>query len=88
MLGVEMKGKTETSADSERILIVLDGERWWIRHIYLIEHQLDFNRKLYHSDRTLAGPFDSIEEAVAAAKEMLPAAQSLSGPPSASFEIA
>ena len=68
-----MKGKTKTSADSERILIVLDGERWWIRHIYLIEQQLDFNRKLYHSDRTLAGPFDSMEEAVAAAKEMLPA---------------
>ena len=63
--------KTEPSADRERILIVFDGERWWIRHIYLIEHKLDFNRKLYHSDRSLGGPFGSVEEAVAAAKEML-----------------
>jgi len=57
--------------DPERILIVLDGQRWWIRHICLIEHKLDFNRMLYHSDRNLGGPFDSVEEAVAAAKEML-----------------
>jgi hypothetical protein len=66
-----MKSKTELSADPERILIVFDGQSWWIRHIYLIEHKLDFNRKLYHSDRSLGGPFCSVEEAVAEAKEML-----------------
>ena len=65
-----MKTKTEPSADPERILIVFDGKRWWIRHIYLIEHKLDFNRMVYHSDRSLGGPFGSVEEAVAGAKEM------------------
>ena len=70
-----MKNKTEPSADPERILIVLDGQRWWIRNICLIEHKLDFNRKLYHSDRSLGGPFGSVEEAVAAAKEMLQGAR-------------
>ena len=65
-----MKTKNEPSADPERILIVFDGQKWWIRHIYLIEHKLDFNRMVYHSDRSLGGPFGSVEEAVAGAKEM------------------
>ena len=68
---VEMKTKTEPSADPERILIIFDGQRWWIRHVYLIEHKLDFNRMVYHCDRSLGGPFGSVEEAVAPAKEML-----------------
>jgi hypothetical protein len=71
MLGVEMKSETDPSASPERILVVFDGQKWWIRHIYLIEHKLDFNRMVYHSDRSLGGPFGSVEEAVAAAKEML-----------------
>jgi len=66
-----MKSQTEPSADPERILIVLDGQMWWIRHIYLIEHKLDFNRMVYHSDRSLGSPFGSVKEAVAAANEML-----------------
>jgi hypothetical protein len=71
MLEVEMKSKTDPSASPERILIVFEGQKWWIRHIYLIEHKLDFNRMVYHSDRSLGGPFGSVEEAVAAAKEMI-----------------
>ena len=66
-----MKSKTDPSAGPERILIVFEGQKWWIRHIYLIEHELDFNRMVYHSDWSLGGPFGSVEEAVAAAKEML-----------------
>ena len=66
-----MKSKTEPAADPERILIVYEGERWCIRHIYLIEHKLDLNRKLYHSDRSLGGPFGSINEAIEMAKEIL-----------------
>jgi len=71
MLGVEMKTDTDAMANPERILIVFDGQRWCIRHICLIEHKLDFNRMIYHSDRSLGGPFGSMEEAVAAAKQML-----------------
>lgn len=66
-----MKSETDPSASPERILIVFDGHKWWIRQICLIEHKLDFNRMVYHSDRSLAGPFGSVEEAAAAAKEML-----------------
>jgi len=65
-----MKIKIEPSADPERILIVLDGQWWCIRHIYLIEHKLDLDRMVYRSDRSLGGPFGSVEEAVAGAKEM------------------
>ena len=72
-----MRARTEPSADAERILIVFDGQRWWIRHLFLIEHKLDFNRKLYHSDRSLGGPFASVEEAVAAAKEIIHGVQAL-----------
>jgi hypothetical protein len=75
MLEVAMKSQIEPSAGPEQILIVFDGQRWWIRHIYLIEHKLDFNRMVYHSDRSLGGPFGSVEEAVAAAKEMRYGAQ-------------
>jgi len=66
-----MKGNADPSAGPERILIVFDGQRWWIRHIHLIEHKLDFNRMVYHSDRSLGGPFNSVEESVASANEML-----------------
>jgi hypothetical protein len=66
-----MKTKNQPSAEPERILIVFDGQKWCIRHIYIIEHKLDFNRMVYHSDRSMGGPFGSVEEAVAAAKEML-----------------
>ena len=66
-----MKSNTKAMANPEHILIVFDGEEWFLRRIYLVEHKLDFNRKLYHSDRSLGGPFGSVEEAVAAAKEML-----------------
>jgi len=66
-----MKSNTDPSVGPERILIVFDGQKWCIRHIYIIEHKLDFNRMVYHSDRSLGGPFESVDEAVAAAKEML-----------------
>jgi hypothetical protein len=66
-----MKSNTDPSVGPERILIVFDGQKWCVRHVYIIEHKLDFNRTLYHSDRSLGGPFGSVEEAVAAAKKML-----------------
>ena len=57
--------------EREQILIVREGEKWFIRHIYFIEHKLDFNRNVYHCDRNLGGPFVSVEDAVSAAKQIL-----------------
>ena len=64
-------GQTDPQHELGRILIVLDGEKWFIRHVYFIEHKLDFNRKLYHCDGNLGGPFACIEDAVKAATEIL-----------------
>ena len=66
-----MKSKLEPSTDPKGILIVFDGQRWYIQHLFLIEHKLDFNRKLYHTDRNLGGPFGSVEETVEAAQQIL-----------------
>lgn len=63
--------KTDFHESPERILVVMEGEEWFVRRVYLIEHKLDLNRKLYHCDRNLGGPFGSMEDAVKAAKEIL-----------------
>jgi len=67
--------QTDFRESTEQILIVIEGEDWFIRHVYFIEHKLDLSRKLYHCDRNLGGPFGSIEDAVKAAKEILHGAQ-------------
>ena len=56
--------------EREQILIVSEGEKWFIRHIAFIEHKLDFKRNVYHCDGNLGGPFASVEDAVRAAKQI------------------
>jgi hypothetical protein len=55
----------------ERILIVFDGQKRCIRHIYIIEHKLDFQPHGIPQRSESGWLFSSVEEAVAAAKEML-----------------
>lgn len=64
-------GQSDPREERERILIVSEGEEWFIRHIYFIEHKLDFKRTVYHCDRNLAGPFLSVEDAVSACDQIL-----------------
>lgn len=63
--------QTDPREQPERILIVIDGEQWLIRHICFIEHKLDFKRVVYHCDGDLGGPFGSIKDALTAAKQIL-----------------
>jgi hypothetical protein len=63
--------QTDPREEPVGILIVSDAEGWFVRQVYFIERKLDFNRRLYHSDRSLGGPFESIEDAVTAAKQIL-----------------
>lgn len=37
----------------QRIVIVFDGEAWFVRHIRVIEHDLDRDEKVYRCDRPI-----------------------------------
>jgi hypothetical protein len=67
---------SQDEAEEKRILIVFDGEAWFIRNVLIIENQMNLDGvfvdlKLYHCDRHLGGPFTTLDEAVKAAKEIL-----------------
>jgi len=49
-----------------RVVIVCDGEHWFIRRLVAIHHDLDTDTKNYHCDKHLGGPYESVEEAVQA----------------------
>jgi hypothetical protein len=53
-----------------RILIVFDGESWFLRRVHAVEHDLDRDFKVYHCDEHLGGPFGSLGKAAAAAKKL------------------
>lgn len=64
-------GQSDPREKWEQILIVSEGEKWFVRHIDFIEHKLDFKRNVYHCDRNLGGPFVSVEDALISAKQIL-----------------
>ncbi len=51
-----------------RVLIVFDGTAWFIRGVGAIVHDLRLDEKVYHCDRHLGGPFETLEAAVEAVK--------------------
>lgn len=51
---------------SKRILIVFDGDCWFIRRVRASEHDAARDEKVYRCDEHLGGPFGTLDEAVAA----------------------
>lgn len=54
-----------------RVLIVFDGDAWFVRGLLSITHDLDQDHKVYRCDRHIAGPFKTLEAACVAAKREL-----------------
>ncbi len=51
-----------------RIAIVFDGKAWFVRRIRTVEHDLEFDHKVYRCDKHLGGPFKSARQAAASIK--------------------
>jgi hypothetical protein len=51
---------------SDRYLIVFDGKSWFVRHVRVIEHDLDRDEKVYRCDTPLGGAHGTLDEAVTA----------------------
>jgi hypothetical protein len=54
----------EPSVEARRVVIVFDGQAWYVRHLAVIEHNLTRDEKVYHCDAHFGGPFTDIDEAV------------------------
>jgi hypothetical protein len=63
--------KKPTKTNKRRVLIVFDGEKWYIRNVALIEHDLSRNFKVYHCDKHLGGGYATLDKAVAVTKSLI-----------------
>lgn len=63
-----MHGNRQTKLTGERMAIVFDGERWHVRSIRAIEHDLDRDEKVYRCDRPISNDHATLAEAVEAAR--------------------
>lgn len=49
----------------ERIAIVFDGKKWFVRHIRVIVHDLERDEKVYKCDKPIGPVFKTLGSAVA-----------------------
>lgn len=61
----------EARRERPRILIVFDGEAWFVRKVRLIEHDLSRDEKVYRCDEHLGGPHKTLGSAVADAELLI-----------------
>src|SRR3990167_8506564 len=47
---------------SDRRLIVWDSQAWFVRHVRVIEHDLDLDEKVYRCDQPIGGAFPSLAD--------------------------
>ena len=60
----------ELGERTDRAAIVFDGSAWFIRQIRTITHDFEYDHKVYRCDEHLGGPFESVDDAVKAFKEL------------------
>jgi len=48
----------------DRFLIVFDGTSWFVRHVRVIEHDLDRDEKVYRCDTPVGVAHDTLDDAV------------------------
>lgn len=58
-----------TSAD--RFLIVFDGKLWFVRHVRVVEHDLERDEKVYRCDAPVGGAHGTLDDAVATLRAKL-----------------
>jgi hypothetical protein len=56
---------------SPRVLIVFDGESWYVRRVVAIIEHLDIGEKEYRCDAHLGGPYHTLPKATTVAKKEL-----------------
>lgn len=54
-----------------RILVVTDGKSWYVRQVRLSVHEWERDEMVYHCDKHLGGPYESLDIAAEAAKRWL-----------------
>lgn len=57
------------SSKAERFAIVFNDGKWFVRHIRLIEHDLERDEKVYRCDKPIGKNFNTAEEALEAARK-------------------
>lgn len=60
--------RLRASSSGARVLVAGDGERWYVRRVASVTHDLERDEKVYRCDAHLGGPFDDGAEALACAK--------------------
>lgn len=51
-----------------RVAIIFDGEKWHVRRIRIIEHDLSRDEKVYRCDKPIANDLETPEEAIEIAR--------------------
>lgn len=54
-----------------RFLIVFDGQSWFVRHVRVIEHDLERDEKVYRCDAPVGCAHDTLDDAAAALRNEL-----------------
>lgn len=49
---------------NKRILVVFDGDSWFVRRVRVIEHDLTKDEKVYRCDAPIGGAYKSLAEAI------------------------
>jgi hypothetical protein len=60
--------KLDGTPSKPRLLIVCDGDRWYVRRLVTITHDLASDEKIYRCDAPIGGACKTIAEAVRVAK--------------------
>ena len=56
------KRMAKVNNQPERIAIIFDGERWHVRRIRVIEHDLDRDEKVYRCDKPIHNDLKSLSD--------------------------
>ena len=50
---------------ADRLLIAFDGDKWFVRRIRCVEHDMDRDETVYRCDKPLGGPYGRLSDVLA-----------------------
>jgi len=56
---------------AKRVVIVFDGECWFLRRLVCIEHALNRDEKIYYCDKHIGGPYATLESLASSHESLL-----------------
>lgn len=63
--------RSKILAKKNRLAILFDGHKWFVRRVRVIEYDLTNNEKVYRCDHPIGSSFDNLSKASIAALEYL-----------------